>query len=67
MLSCVGLIALLAHHQSFSYPSWITTTIKGCKNQNLIVNDLIIYGEWEPFGQLAVVSKNELVNAAEVS
>jgi len=58
---------LLALYQSFSYPTWVAAAIKDCKNQNLIVNDSIIYGEWEPFGKVAVVSKNELVNAAEVS
>jgi hypothetical protein len=59
------LIDLLALRQSFPHPTWVSATIKYGKNHNLIVNDSIIYGEWEPLRELAVVSKNDLVNAAE--
>ena len=62
----VALIDLLALHQPFPYPTWIAAAIKYSKNHNLIVNDSIICGEWEPLGELAVVSKNQLVNASEV-
>ena len=59
-------IDLLAPHQSFPYPTRVAAAIKDSKNHSLVVNDSIIYGEWESLGELAVVSKNELVNAAEV-
>lgn len=57
---------LLALHQSFSYPTRVTAAIKYCKYYDFIVDDSIIYREREPLGELAVISKNELVNAAEV-
>lgn len=57
---------MLALHQSFPDPTWVAVAIKDSKNHNLIVNDSVIYGEWEPLGELAVASENELVNAPEV-
>lgn len=57
---------LLAPHQSFPYPTRVAAAIKDSKNHSLVVNNSIIYGEWESLGELAVVSKNALVNAAEV-
>jgi hypothetical protein len=62
----VALIAALTLHQSLPNPTWVTAVIKFGKNYNFIVDDSIIYGEWEPLRKLAVVGKNELVNAAGV-
>jgi hypothetical protein len=57
---------LLALHQPFPYPTWVTAAIKDCKNHNPIVDDVVIYGEWKPFGELAVVSEKNLVNTSEI-
>jgi hypothetical protein len=57
---------LLALHQSFSYPTWVPTTIEDSKDHNYVVDNAVIHGERETFGELAVVSENYLVNPSEV-
>jgi hypothetical protein len=57
---------MLAHHQSFSYPTWVPTAIKDGEDYNQIINDAVIHRKREPLGELAVVSENNLVNTPKV-
>jgi hypothetical protein len=63
---CKPSAGVLAPHQSFPYPTWVPTAIKDGKDHNHIVDDAVIHGKREPFGELAVVSENNLVNTSEV-
>ena len=46
------LSALLALHQSFSYPTWVPTAIKNGENYNHPINDAIIDRKRKAFGKL---------------
>jgi len=50
---------------SLPYPTRIPAAVKDGGNHDLILDNLIINGEWEPFGGQSMMSETNAMNSAE--
>jgi len=56
----------LALHEFFPYPTRIVATIEYTRNQDFVLKDLIINGEWKPLREKSMVPENYRMDALEI-
>lgn len=59
-------LVYFAFHQFFPCPTWISATIQYTRDQDFILKELVINGEWKPLREKSMVPEDNTMDASEI-